>query len=137
MKQQSKYEPFGPVPRLTETHDLRDEDGFLYMTYTVGAYPEFVDEEKTLDDAGIHGLALQQCTLLTESEWSSLEPGKFPIGVNHADDGVLTPDGYSWGHSLMDWFAVHFAPGVNAMQIMSRSRLAVALQFLGLSNRLI
>ena len=82
-------------------------------------------------DVPDHGFALRSCVLLpgfNEDDGSKISP---PLGVTHRDDGVLTPDLYPWAARATEWFAVHVWQGQGAVQVMSRSRLAVALKWVG------
>jgi hypothetical protein len=77
-----------------------------------------------------YGFALRSCTLIDKDD----DPKRLPIGVNHANDGIATPDGFQWGHKMTHWFAVDLIPEVHAVQIMSWSRLAKALKWMSMYN---
>lgn len=72
---------------------------------------------------------LRQCTLLPDFLPFELPSGmRLPVGMAHANDGILTPDGFQWGHKITHWFLVQLAQGKGAMQVMSWPRLAKALK---------
>lgn len=59
---------------------------------------------------------------------------RLPVGMAHANDGVLTPDGFQWGHKITHWFLVELCDGKAAMQVMSWPRLSKALKFVRKSS---
>jgi hypothetical protein len=75
------------------------------------------------------GFALRSCALTNEKD----ERKRLPVGVDHANDGIATPDGFQWGHKITHWFSVELIDGIGAIQVMSWSRLAKALTFVGSS----
>ncbi|PVF99978.1 hypothetical protein CPB86DRAFT_796137 [Serendipita vermifera] len=79
---------------------------------------------------------LNECSLMADDDPKEKDENgnekprrQAPIGVTHKDDGVQTPDKFSWAHSLDKWYAVWIWAGIPAVQIMTQSRLSMALGY--------
>jgi hypothetical protein len=111
--------------------------------------PEDLFDQVSEAAAESGAFVLNECTLMeSESKDENKDkdgdlkdgekkPKRAPIGVRHKDDGVQTPDRFSWAHGLDKWFAVWIWQGVPAVQIMTQSRLNMALGFIGKYNYLL
>ncbi|CAG8729192.1 3751_t:CDS:2, partial [Acaulospora colombiana] len=85
-----------------------------------------------------NNFVLNECSLMANDDPKEKDENgnektrrQAPIGVRHKDDGVQTPDRFSWAHSLDKWYAVWIWAGIPAVQIMTQSRLSMALGYVG------
>jgi hypothetical protein len=102
------------------------EEGLFFDEDSSEEEEPFLEELEAAAKTG--GFALNSCTLMGARKDDSPRP---PVGVEHKDDGVQTPDHFSWAHSLDRWWAVYIWHDVQVLQIMSQSRLSMALEFIG------